>query len=88
MKNYLRAYINHMQDNWVDYLPIAKFADNNHINAFTEISPFFADNRFYLCVGVEPLGALETSQKAELPKANQIVANQEQIAIFLQDQLT
>ena len=53
MKNYLRAYISHLQDNWVDHLPMAKFAVNNHINASTEITSFFADNSFHPCTDVE-----------------------------------
>lgn len=48
MKNYLMAYINHVQDNWVDYLSIAKFAINNYMNASTGVTSFFADNSFYL----------------------------------------
>lgn len=47
MKNYLRVYINHMQNDWVDYLLIAKFATNNHMNASTRLFSFFADNSFY-----------------------------------------
>ena len=87
MKNYLCAYINHVQDDWVDHLPMAKFAANNHINASTKINPFFADNSFYPCMSVELPRALETSWRAKLLKADQIVANQEAMAIFLQDLL-
>ena len=47
MKNYLQAYISHLQKDWIDYLPIAEFAVNNHINISTEITLFFADNGFH-----------------------------------------
>lgn len=30
MKNYLRAYVRYAQDDWVDFLPDAEFAVNNH----------------------------------------------------------
>lgn len=40
MKQYLRAFVNYEQDNWVPLLPMAEFAYNNSVNAFTEISPF------------------------------------------------
>ena len=89
MKNYLRAYISHLQDNWVDHLPIAEFAANNHINPSTRITPFFAKNGFYLCTDVEPPQAnLGNSQKAELLAADKIIKNQKNMASFLQDQLT
>jgi hypothetical protein len=39
----LRAYINYQQDNWAQYLPLAKFAANNHISKTTGLSPFFAN---------------------------------------------
>ena len=54
MKNYLRAYINHMQNNWIDHLPMAEFAANNYINTSTRITLFFADNSFHLWIGIKP----------------------------------
>ena len=47
MKNYLQAYINHTQDIWVDNLPMAEFAANNHVNMLTRVTLFFADYDFY-----------------------------------------
>ena len=88
MKNYLRAYISHVQDDWVDHLPMAEFAANNHVNVSTRITPFFADNGFHLCTGIEPPQAYQgANQKAKLLAADKIVANQEEMATFLQDQL-
>jgi hypothetical protein len=43
MEQYLRAYVNYQQDNWVWFLPMAEFAANNHISETTSISPFFAN---------------------------------------------
>ena len=54
MKNYLQIYVSHTQDHWVDHLPMAEFLANNHINKSTGMTPFFADNGFYPCTGVEP----------------------------------
>lgn len=39
---YLRNYVNHYQDNWVKYLPLAEFCCNNHVNSSTGVTPFFA----------------------------------------------
>ena len=90
MKNYLQAYVNYAQDDWVDHLPMAEFLANNHINELTGMTPFFADNGFYPCTDVEPPQAYQqgTSQKAKLLAADKIVANQEETLSYLQDQLT
>ena len=77
MKNYLRAYVSHTQDDWVDHLPMAKFAANNHVNKSTGITPFFADNGFHSRTGIEPPGTnnLSVNKKAELLSADRIVAS-------------
>ena len=42
IEQYLRAYTNHLQDDWVEWLPIAEFAANNHVSETTKMTPFFA----------------------------------------------
>ena len=42
MEEYLRAHVNYLQDNWVQYLSLAEFAANNQESATTRASPFFA----------------------------------------------
>ena len=85
IKNYLRAYVSHTQDDWVDYLPMAEFLANNHINKSTEMILFFADNDFHLRTGVEPLKAYKKSRKAKLLAADRIIANQKETVSYLQD---
>jgi len=43
MEQYLRSYVNYLQDDWAEWLPIAEFASNNHTSETTEVSPFFAN---------------------------------------------
>jgi len=43
MEQYLRPYMNYLQDDWADWLPIAEFASNNHTSESTAVSPFFAN---------------------------------------------
>lgn len=86
MKNYLQAYVSYTQDNWVDSLPIAEFAANNHVNASTRMTLFFANYGFHPWAGIEPAhtyGGVE--QKAELLAADRIVARQEKMLAFLKD---
>lgn len=76
MKNYLRVYISHPQDNWVDYLFIVTFAVNNHINTSTRVKSFFADNGFHPQIDIElPQTYEKTSQKTEFLSVDQIIAN-------------
>lgn len=53
MKDYFQVYINHMQNNWMNHLSIAKFTTNNYVNALTKLFLFFANNSFYLQTDVE-----------------------------------
>jgi hypothetical protein len=47
LKQYLRAYVNYLQDDWVHWLPLAKFAYNNTVHASTGVTPFFAEKGFH-----------------------------------------
>ena len=42
MVQYLRSYINYLQDDWSVWLPLAEFAAYNHSSKATNLSPFFA----------------------------------------------
>jgi hypothetical protein len=42
MEQYLRIFINHQQDDWVQWLPLAEFAANNGVSESTKCTPFFA----------------------------------------------
>ena len=43
LEQYLRSYVNHQQDNWVQILPMAQFAYNSATAEATKVSPFFAN---------------------------------------------
>jgi len=43
MEQYLRCYVNYLQDDWSEWLPLAEFASNNHTSETTATSPFFAN---------------------------------------------
>lgn len=44
IEKYVRTYCNYQQDDWVDWLPTAELALNNHVNATTGMTPFFANH--------------------------------------------
>ena len=90
MKNYLRAYVRHAQDDWVDYLPDAEFAVNNHTNASTGMSPFFADHGYHPHSGSEPPQPFDSNVtgRAELMSADKRTARQEAMIKWLIENLT
>jgi len=45
LKQYLRVFIDHQQEQWPDWLVIAKFAYNNKVQTSTKVLPFRANNR-------------------------------------------
>jgi hypothetical protein len=47
LEQYLRAYVNYLQDDWVYWLPLAEFAYNNSVHASTGITLFYAEKGFH-----------------------------------------
>lgn len=54
MEQYLRAHVSYLQDDWVDWLPMAEFTANNAPSATTQVSPFYANYGFDPRMGFEP----------------------------------
>ena len=46
----LQMYCNYMQDNWVKWLLMMKFSDNNNVFSVTSLSPFYLNKGFYPCI--------------------------------------
>src|ERR1700731_3431041 len=47
MEQYLGAFVNYQQNDWVQWLPMAEFATNNHDSETTGCSPFFGNYGFH-----------------------------------------
>ena len=54
MEQYLRAFVNYLQDDWLEWLPLAEFVGNNTESETTKVTPFFANKGFHPCIGFEP----------------------------------
>ena len=46
--------MNYLQDNWLDWLPLAEFVGNNTESETTKVTPFFANKGFHPRMGFEP----------------------------------
>jgi hypothetical protein len=58
LKAIFRYYVNHYQDNWSEWLPLAEFALNNQESESTKMSPFFANSASHSRMGFEPLSKI------------------------------
>jgi len=61
MEEYLRRYVNYLQDDWVRMLAIAEFAGNNQVSAATGASPFYAT------AGCDPKTSYELDIRVDNP---------------------
>jgi len=57
IEQYLRLFVNHRQDDWVEWLPLAEFTHNNRIQASTRQTPFMLNYGQHPRLGVEPIRA-------------------------------
>jgi hypothetical protein len=54
IEQYLRLFVNHRQDDWVEWLPLAEFSHNNRVQASTRQTPFMLNYGQHPRLGVEP----------------------------------
>jgi hypothetical protein len=59
LEQHLRAYVSYLQDDWVDWLPLAEFSANSLFSETTGMSPFFANYGFHPRLGVEPVEPID-----------------------------
>jgi hypothetical protein len=55
IEQYLRLFVNHRQDDWAEWLPLAEFSYNNKIQASTRQTPFMLNTGRHPRLGMEPL---------------------------------
>ncbi len=91
LKQYLRAYVNYSQNNWVDLLPIAEFEANSDKNVSSGIAPFLATKGYLPRSGLEPPTPWDSDStqraKREMVAADKFVARMEELRHFLKEEL-
>ena len=55
IEQYLRLFVNHRQDDWAEWLPLAEFSHNNRIQASTRQTPFLLNSGRHPRLGIEPV---------------------------------
>ena len=85
MESYLRGYVNYMQDDWEEWLPMAEFISNNVDSETTTTSPFLANYGFHPRLDFEPLS--RTNNSPELTNADEFATKMEEINAHLQNEM-
>ena len=72
---YLRAFCNHYQDNWVDLLPMAEFAQRNLVSATTKMTPFYMNHGYHPRMSFSPDTAIyPTARERRLARKGHDIA--------------
>ena len=91
LKQYLRAYVNYNQDNWVDLLSIAEFEANSDRNSSSGIAPFLATKGYIPRNGLEPPTPWDDNStqraKREMIGADKFIEKLEDLRRFLREEL-
>ena len=77
LKNYFWSYINHLQNDWIDFLSDIEFIINNFVNKFIKMIFFFADKSYYLWYRVEFSEVYIKWEKVKLNQTDKIIAKTE-----------
>ena len=54
IKQYLRMFVSHIQNDWPEWIACAEFTYNNKIHTATHVSPFYANYGMNSRMGIEP----------------------------------
>ena len=84
LEQYLRPYVNYLQDDWAAWLHLAEFAGSNHASESTGMSPFFANYGQDL---LWQFDLMKTRNQPEEQTANQLAERFKEITEHLQAEL-
>lgn len=70
LEQYLRAFVDYLQDDWPQYIPSAEFCANDTKSTTTGITPFFAEKGYHPVIGIQdPLPYVDTLSTHQLVEA-------------------
>ena len=82
--------MNHLQNNWVHWLLIVKFTDNNAVNKFTKMTPFYLNKGFspHMSFSPDTTKAATAQEKLQIHSATEIARTMDRILSVAYDNLT
>jgi len=82
IEQYLRLFVNHRQDDWAEWLPLAEFSYNNRVQSSTRYTPFILNSGRHPRLGTEPIR--ETKVEAVATFLNKMSNARKEAAAALQ----
>ncbi|KAJ3015340.1 hypothetical protein NUW54_g1069 [Trametes sanguinea] len=83
IETYLRIFINHRQDDWPDWLPLAAFAYRNRVHSATKQTPFFMTHGHHPYTGVETHKSLKNETAEQFAKCMKTISQQASAALSI-----
>lgn len=65
MEQYIGAYVNYFEDNWLDWLSLTKFVGTNNKSETTKITLFFLYKGFYPQMSLKTAKSLPSNIREE-----------------------
>ncbi len=83
VEKYLQIFINHLQDDWVEWLSLVTFAHNNHTHSATSKSPFEVNHSYnaHILPGAKPQTPFQT------PPSTMFVSKMQEIHVAAKQSL-
>jgi len=81
IEQYLRMFVSHRQNDWLEWIACAEFAYNNKIHTATHVSPFYANYGMNPRMGTEPRRAGKSEPAKEFAERMQTVHEEAQAAL-------
>ena len=89
IKTELQFYVNHLQNNWVCWLLIIEFTDNNTVNKFIEMTSFYFNKGFnlYMSFSSDITKAATAQKKLQICSVIEIAKIMNRILSVIHDNL-
>ena len=89
LKRYLRIYCNHMQDDWVKWIFMIEFADNNNVFAFMSVSPFYANKGFHsrMSFNSDTIDYVIIRKRFDVLKIKDIIEHMQNVFVYIRENL-
>ena len=91
LKQYLRVYVNYQQNDWVNYLVVAKFETNNHQSDFIDVALFMIIKEYLLKFDLKSLKSFENKnisiQRRDMRRVDKIAEKFETLRDHFRDEL-
>ena len=81
IEQYLRLFVSHRQNDWLEWIASAEFTYNNKIHTATHISPLYANYGLNPRMGIEPRHVIKSELAKEFTEQMKTIHEEAQAAL-------